>query len=229
MRGNRGSYSTVAYSRLSPRMRGNQCRRMVCARIPRSIPAYAGEPSLPEWGMYRFAVYPRVCGGTMPDVAHPVTPPGLSPRMRGNPRWTNTSRLPYGSIPAYAGEPAGWRRSRPSGGVYPRVCGGTRRDYPPAGNQHRLSPRMRGNLERRTLPLERWTSIPACAGEPADARCTIRPSGVYPRVCGGTVPYLRGGLMVAGLSPRVRGNLRGTERGQVALRSIPACAGEPRR
>ena len=95
------------------------------------------------------------------------------------------------------------------------------------GSIEGLSPRVRGN---RPGAAQRWHprgSIPACAGEPY-LHCRLRGSvKVYPRVCGGT--YNGGTMSVSftGLSPRVRGNLRGS-RGQTAGRgSIPACAGEP--
>ena len=50
-------------------------------------------------------VYPRVCGGTPQPAAPAYSPPGLSPRVRGN---RGNTRLRNGG-----------RR------VYPRVCGGT--------------------------------------------------------------------------------------------------------
>ena len=79
------------------------------------------------------------------------------------------------------------------------------------------------------MNVPRNRSIPACAGEPNAAPRGRVPIGVYPRVCGGTVGIVQGQSADAGLSPRVRGN-----RAQLALRnsqsrSIPACAGEPRR
>ncbi len=51
--------------------------------------------------------------------------------------------------------------------------------------------------------------------------------GVYPRVCGGTHTARDGPNGYAGLSPRVRGNLRLAGLIAAANRSIPACAGEP--
>jgi len=50
---------------------------------------------------------------------------------------------------------------------------------------------------------------------------------VYPRVCGGTSKLGTWPRMVAGLSPRVRGNLSDTIACVTKSRSIPACAGEP--
>ena len=110
-----------------------------------------------------------------------------------------------------------------------------------------LSPRVRGNqsLGCRHGWLSR--SIPACAGEPVMRLWTEVLSRVYPRVCGGTgnamwtevlsrvYPRVCGGTLdsseltewVAGLSPRVRGNLHHLFRYRQLLGSIPACAGEP--
>ena len=50
---------------------------------------------------------------------------------------------------------------------------------------------------------------------------------VYPRVCGGTVYSVVGSSMLAGLSPRVRGNPVQVATGTIQIGSIPACAGEP--
>ena len=50
---------------------------------------------------------------------------------------------------------------------------------------------------------------------------------VYPRVCGGTRGYGRGGGFPDGLSPRVRGNQVPPGEVQPGRGSIPACAGEP--
>ena len=51
-------------------------------------------------------------------------------------------------------------------------------------------------------------SIPACAGEPCEARTPVAGQLVYPRVCGGTLRWHRRVMPGNGLSPRVRGNLR---------------------
>ena len=92
-----------------------------------------------------------------------------------------------------------------------------------------LSPRVRGN-RRRVLPRGRgrW-SIPACAGEPVRVRAVNVSGKVYPRVCGGTRVFIGIGLRGMGLSPRVRGNQIRFKILDESERSIPACAGEPRR
>ena len=49
---------------------------------------------------------------------------------------------------------------------------------------------------------------------------------VYPRVCGGISGSLHDVRIDGGLSPRVRGNLVAFTQPDMAVRSIPACAGE---
>ncbi len=53
------------------------------------------------------------------------------------------------------------------------------------------------------------------------------PVAVYPRVCGGTDPASEEIVVLRGLSPRVRGNRMADSSHPFAIRSIPACAGEP--
>ena len=55
----------------------------------------------------------------------------------------------------------------------------------------------------------------------------LRGTPVYPRVCGGTAALSTVTRFVGGLSPRVRGNRLRMRSGAMAVRSIPACAGEP--
>ena len=71
-------------------------------------------------------------------------------------------------------------------------------------------------------------SIPACAGEPNRSVRALDRTMVYPRVCGGTLHARVFGEDVVGLSPRVRGNRLLPCPRPHNLRSIPACAGEPR-
>ena len=70
-------------------------------------------------------------------------------------------------------------------------------------------------------------SIPACAGEPWVSLRLYGISGVYPRVCGGTINFERPDGSFYGLSPRVRGNRITHHTRRHIPRSIPACAGEP--
>ena len=109
------------------------------------------------------------------------------------------------------------------------MCGGTGPAARKSGGCRGLSPRVRGNLRNGKGGKERSGSIPACAGEPMTVHPFQGATKVYPRVCGGTHTTSRRSGKPWGLSPRVRGN-RGRRKPQNEMgRSIPACAGEPRR
>ena len=168
-----------------------------------------------------------MCGGTEHRVHHIPRQGGLSPRVRGNRGGRRGEVGIVGSIPACAGEPQR-RPHRPLPvRVYPRVCGGTRHGIAAPGAAHGLSPRVRGNPVGQGDGVVQLGSIPACAGEPNFRGGRAAPPEVYPRVCGGTTWTPTSLLCMPGLSPRVRGN-RGMMPGwAIALRSIPACAGEP--
>ena len=170
-----------------------------------------------------------MCGGTNPGLVGGVCGRGRSPRVRGILRFCRCPDRSVGSIPACAGEPLpGVRRSR-RGRVYPRVCGGTGRTRCTQINQCGLSPRVRGNRWAAALPSPAPRSIPACAGEPVVSPHSVNADGVYPRVCGGTGVERVAALNDEGLSPRVRGNPKQTNRHPHRQWSIPACAGEPSR
>ena len=193
-----------------------------------SIPACAGEPQPSSMHGACFGVYPRVCGGTRPGSLGLPRWQGLSPRVRGNPAIVDVVEGPSGSIPACAGEPGEAAPGFRSWRVYPRVCGGTVLVVVAGGPYPGLSPRVRGNPNRRAPARESLGSIPACAGEPASLSNPTPNQRVYPRVCGGTNQEMRGAYPHGGLSPRVRGNPRRPRSHDHLHRSIPACAGEPR-
>ena len=153
-----------------------------------SIPAPAGEPPPPRSTPKPAQVYPRACGGTGSWRSKASEPPGLSPRLRGNPLQIPTLATATRSIPAPAGEPLHNHRLLLPLGVYPRACGGTggweSDRYAGCG----LSPRLRGNRSTTTGCSCHLGSIPAPAGEPEDGNLIDTPAAVYPRACGGTAP-----------------------------------------
>ena len=213
---------------LSPRMRGNHRVANAVSADLGSIPAHAGEPSPPAARGGAAGVYPRACGGTYDFSDWPTFDVGLSPRMRGNQDEGRGDLQVQGSIPAHAGEPPSSPSKRKLARVYPRACGGTfpRRAIGREGLG--LSPRMRGNPPAVLGHAVRSGSIPAHAGEPVRLARRVNRTWVYPRACGGTGRRNENPASVAGLSPRMRGNLAGQGRGDLRLGSIPAHAGEPR-
>ena len=150
-------------------MRGSLSQNFYSVREFRSIPAYAGEPDNNSIHYHIVKVDPRVCGGACkphnPIGAHL----GRSPRMRGSQFYKSKSCIEIGSIPAYAGEPRRVRRLDDIIKVDPRVCGGAKgtpvRDMSEKGR----SPRMRGSPSSSSIFLLFGGSIPAYAGEPAEA------------------------------------------------------------
>ena len=70
-------------------------------------------------------VYPRECGGTIPDITPGTRGWGLSPRVRGNLVEIVQAVDRLGSIPASAGEPERAEVDLAKPRVYPRECGGT--------------------------------------------------------------------------------------------------------
>ena len=154
---------------------------------------------------------------------------GLSPRIRGNPEFHIDRHLVYRSIPAYTGEPL-WQRGRTrTRAVYPRVYGGTIRQYTMYISVSGLSPRIRGNPEFHIDRHLVYRSIPAYTGEPLWQRGRTRTRAVYPRVYGGTRMALHGEVPSLGLSPRIRGNPSPPSAWLWASGSIPAYTGEPER
>ncbi len=193
----------------------------------RSIPACAGEPCSRPASNPWLKVYPRVCGGTAFSGGRSSAYLGLSPRVRGNRLTASPKTWETRSIPACAGEPSSAGRHRRAARVYPRVCGGTVAKAGGSIPARGLSPRVRGNRRNLLPDVMRCRSIPACAGEPSSGRCAASAPRVYPRVCGGTDVTDLILHLAAGLSPRVRGNLRSGCCPDSTHRSIPACAGEP--
>ena len=96
---------------LSPRGRGNLVWGVRLRLCPRSIPAWAGEPTMRRSGRQQQGVYPRVGGGTFTGSPSWHWPPGLSPRGRGNRYPGDGHSLDSGSIPAWAGEPLSSKQS----------------------------------------------------------------------------------------------------------------------
>ena len=211
---------------LSPRLRGNDREMAATRTVLGSIPALAGERYwsclLGHW----YGVYPRACGGTHWSKVDGPHFQGLSPRLRGNvyrPHWCDVCS---GSIPALAGERTFGRVLAIRIRVYPRACGGTVFDNRFANAVLGLSPRLRGNAERRHRLQLFFGSIPALAGERVLGSPGWAMMRVYPRACGGTDSCQNSSSPGLGLSPRLRGNACRLPVSKSFNGSIPALAGE---
>ena len=191
---------------LSPRVRGKPAMVVGRAGPGGSIPACAGETH-------------HYTPATAPDY-------GLSPRVRGKPLTPLIYHFQGGSIPACAGETHGIHTCGFELTVYPRVCGGNAAAARMRNGAKGLSPRVRGKPCALNIRHTAIRSIPACAGETAAARPSLRPFRVYPRVCGGNQVQRFAEYESNGLSPRVRGKRSVLHRHRAELGSIPACAGE---
>ena len=84
-----------------------------------------------------------------------------------------------------------------------------------------LSPRVRGNRNRsgNTTAADRGLSPRVRGNRSPDRDVVASTCRVYPRVCGGTEAHLQARRVIARCAPPR----------SVSARSIPACAGEPRR
>ena len=151
---------------LSPPTRGNRRATTPSKASQRSIPAHAGEPCGGGSGSGGGAVYPRPRGGTEEKMRVKIIVGGLSPPTRGNPMKSAKDQMTLGSIPAHAGEPAGFGLPAPNTEVYPRPRGGTVRVSPRYSCGRGLSPPTRGNRGRLPAGGSDRGSIPAHAGEP---------------------------------------------------------------
>ena len=151
---------------LSPRVRGNPSSKDRALALRGPIPACAGQPQVRTQRGQRNRAYPRVCGATQSKEERLQHQRGLSPRVRGNPHVRIVVVLTVGPIPACAGQPLRAWAPCTRATAYPRVCGATRRGTPVPRPAPGLSPRVRGNRDRRADEPRREGPIPACAGQP---------------------------------------------------------------
>ena len=110
----------------SPRGRGSRRDQIRCDSWHGSIPAWAGEPLIAQTEGGAAGVHPRVGGGANIRVGDTGGLRGPSPRGRGSRAAPPGRDRLGGSIPAWAGEPAGRCWPWPASGVHPRVGGGAR-------------------------------------------------------------------------------------------------------
>ncbi len=211
----------------SPPARGSPPRGRGSRLASRSIPACAGEPGARVPAALPGSVHPRLRGGASGQIRSGHAEHGPSPPARGSPRFSEKHGLPIGSIPACAGEPRGPSWSPRRGRVHPRLRGGASVGLGDVFPCPGPSPPARGSRGHRHDRRRVVGSIPACAGEPRSTRAQPRRPPVHPRLRGGAARRRAEQHALPGPSPPARGSrARPVARGG-AVRSIPACAGEP--
>ncbi len=189
----------------SPRVRGTPRPPPACRRLPRVIPAGAGNAGPVVLGSKKTAGHPRGCGERLPRLYPPLAPAGSSPRVRGTRPAQFAPALHRRVIPAGAGNAE--RHAAPAAAQtgHPRGCGERLQLHPlphdPAGS----SPRVRGTLRHAGRDEADQRVIPAGAGNAGHRMSFDAETG--------------------GSSPRVRGTRPGGSGCRTTARVIPAGAG----
>ncbi len=150
---------------------------------------------------------------------------GSSPRVRGTHQIATQPLSPRRFIPACAGNAFAAPSRNSPWPVHPRVCGERSKAWILAKTRSGSSPRVRGTLCNQLLKNVSDRFIPACAGNAAMSLSNWRLAPVHPRVCGERGRATIDIVIDGGSSPRVRGTQPTTTWSPVAIRFIPACAG----
>ena len=209
----------------SPRMRGTHRPRKQGHVQPGIIPAYAGNTGWPYVLMKAGRDHPRVCGEHAWIDSGYDNRVGSSPRMRGTRLIVVYAALPYGIIPAYAGNTNFPTFMAVNNGDHPRVCGEHRPPEPDEDDSWGSSPRMRGTHTAIDYPKSAHRIIPAYAGNTNSYDTIHGRNRDHPRVCGEHILPHHARRTDAGSSPRMRGTRQPRHPQPRTHGIIPAYAG----
>ena len=209
----------------SPRMRGAPSGAGGHGGGDGIIPADAGSTDATGPDAATCPDHPRGCGEhTMPPSAYPPGR-GSSPRIRGAPVIPENRPPVPRIIPADAGSTQFQTVNRQPDWDHPRGCGEHTLVWLVLRPGRGSSPRMRGALRIGGMgQRERWI-IPADAGSTSGFTFGSTRFEDHPRGCGEHTTMFRPFRVGLGSSPRMRGALRGHEKDQIFLGTIPADAG----
>ena len=176
-------------------------------KIPRIIPAHAGQTSSwpPSTGLS--PDHPRACGANEFLAAQYRSFTGSSPRMRGKRRWCRYCSLLGRIIPAHAGQTCGRLPMYSARSDHPRACGANEGRYRDTRITYGSSPRMRGKRWCGVGLQDDGRIIPAHAGQTACSASTARHASDHPRACGANDSAQKFASTLNGSSPRMRGKL----------------------
>ncbi len=191
----------------------------------RFIPAHAGNSARREIRVRPCAVHPRACGEQTPLDSSQSHGSGSSPRMRGTGRAGRGRDEKARFIPAHAGNSRKSSLMETLNPVHPRACGEQFTSPPSSRDKNGSSPRMRGTVGDVKRPPDRPRFIPAHAGNRPLPRAGYPQIPVHPRACGEQLPATARYDHGLGSSPRMRGTAGWDWHGWLALRFIPAHAG----
>ena len=201
---------------------------VVYRQAGRFIPAWAGNRSLYNDGVWRPAVHPRMGGEQEPVQRRSVASCGSSPHGRGTGQLRLGPAVIRRFIPAWAGNRGPHQGDGESGPVHPRMGGeqglcplNCRRD-------DGSSPHGRGTASPDHSPEGNSRFIPAWAGNSIWQSCPRGFRTVHPRMGGEQLAPLEAPALHAGSSPHGRGTGMKTSQSAVARRFIPAWAGNSR-
>ena len=170
--------------------------------------------------------HPRACGANVVESFGEFCGHGSSPRMRGKPLAAPGHMALARIIPAHAGQTSGRPRCAYHETDHPRACGANRISLSTALRKPGSSPRMRGKHPCYAIHCLTLRIIPAHAGQTSLSRLASSAATDHPRACGANSTKYNARHMPTGSSPRMRGKRSHVISMTMAIRIIPAHAGQ---
>ena len=170
--------------------------------------------------------HPRACGANETLFPRNYSLYGSSPRVRGKPSPTATTRARGRIIPARAGQTSPCCPHAIGSSDHPRACGANFSFVCSNVMLPGSSPRVRGKRLLAFFVMTGCRIIPARAGQTSRPCSLPRISSDHPRACGANIELGFYGVLYCGSSPRVRGKRWIQRQSRQIKRIIPARAGQ---
>ena len=209
----------------SPQVRGTSTAVPTRRKLPRFIPAGAGNMTLADGESLTVTVHPRRCGEHLHGKGKQAMHDGSSPQVRGTFKRGSCDKSDGRFIPAGAGNIGASISAHSFVPVHPRRCGEHLRldcfDNKLLGS----SPQVRGTSLNAAADQDLRRFIPAGAGNIIEGFPGLMRQTVHPRRCGEHILALVNAQRGNGSSPQVRGTWEKYYRIGQRYRFIPAGAG----